>query len=83
MPQIIRSDEPYDSQQRFGLYRWHIADPIRFERDLKVSIQALGGQSGGRYLPLSDDIASVAFWHQTEPHQEFPLLLARDELQWH
>jgi len=37
--------------------RWHIADPIRFEKDLKVTIQALGWQSGGRYLPLEDDIA--------------------------
>ena len=34
--------------QRFGLYRWHIADPVRFSKDLKVTIQALGWQSGGR-----------------------------------
>ena len=47
----------YQSQQRFGLYRWHIMDPIRFEKDLRVTIQALGWRSGGRYLPLQDDIA--------------------------
>jgi hypothetical protein len=83
MPQIIRPDGLYDSQQRFSLYRWHITDPIRFEKDLKVTIQALGWQSGGRYLPLQDDIASVAFWYQTEPHQKFPPLPGRDELEWH
>ena len=40
-------------------------DPVRFEQDLQVTIQALGWRSGGRYLPLQDDIASVAFWYQT------------------
>lgn len=43
-------------------------DPIRFTQDLRVTVQALGWRSGHRYLPLQDDIASVAFWYQTEPH---------------
>jgi len=83
VPQIIRPDGLYDSQQRFSLYRWHIADPVRFETGLTVTIQDLGWQSGGRFLKLSDDIASVAFWYQTEPHQKFPPLPGRDELEWH
>jgi len=83
LPQIIRPDGLYDSQQRFSLYRWHITDPIRFEKDLRVTIQDLGWQSGNRYLPLQDDIASVAFWYQMEPHQKFPPLPNRDELEWH
>src|SRR5579883_871605 len=83
LPQVIRPDGLYDSQQRFGLYRWHIMDPIRFEQDLKVTIQALGWQSGGRYLQLQDDIASVAFWYQKEPHRKFPKLPSRDELELH
>ncbi len=56
-------------------------DPIRFENDLKVTIQALGWRSEGRYLPLQDDIASVAFWYQTEPHAPFPKLADRDYLE--
>lgn len=40
--QVIEPDGLYQSQQRFGLYRWHIADPVRFETDLRVTIQALG-----------------------------------------
>jgi hypothetical protein len=83
LAQVIRPDGHYDSQTRFGLYRWHIMDPVRFQKDLKVTIQALGWQSGGRYLPLQDDIASVAFWYQTEPHQKFPPLPSRDELELH
>ena len=79
--QVIKPDGLYESQERFGLYRWHITDPVRFAGDLHVTIQALGWQSGGRYLPLMDDIASVAYWYQTEPHQPFPALPDRDHLQ--
>lgn len=74
MPQVIAPDGLYRSQQRFGMYRWHITDPIRFRERLKVTIQALGWRSGGRYLPLQDDIASTAFWYQTEPHVPHPPL---------
>lgn len=69
------------SQTRFGMYRWHIADPVRFENDLKVTMQALGWRSGGRYLPLKDDISSTSFWYQTEPHAKFPQLLSKDDLE--
>ena len=81
MPQVLSPDGLYNSQQRFGLYRWHIMDPVRFEKDLKVTIQALGWMSGGRYLPLQDDISSVAFWYQQEPHAKFPKLPDKDYLE--
>ena len=81
LAQVIRGDGHYDVQQRFGLYRWHVMDPIRFEKDLRVTIQALGWRSGGRYLPLQDDIASVAFLYQAEPHAKFPKLPGRDQLE--
>ena len=79
--QVIRGDGHYKVSQRFGMYRWHINDPIRFEKDLKVTIQALGWRSGGRYLPLQDDIASTVFWYQTEPHNPFPALPDKDGLE--
>lgn len=81
LPQVIRPDGTYRSQTRFGMYRWHIADPIRFERDLRVTIQALGWRSGGRYLPLQDDIASVVYWYQTLPTAPFPALPDADYLE--
>lgn len=81
MPLVVRPDGLYQSQQRFSLYRWHITDPIRFERDLRVTIQALGWRSGGRYLPLQDDIASVAYWYQSEPHGPFPKLPGKNDLE--
>jgi hypothetical protein len=74
LAQVIRPDGTYKAQQRFGLYRWHIMDPIRFEKDLKITIQDLGWRHGGRYLPQQSDISSVCFWYQTDPHSKFPSL---------
>ncbi len=78
--QVIKPDGLYQSQQRFGMYRWHIMDPIRFEKELRVTIHALGWRIKGPYLPLQDDIASTVFWYQTEPHAAFPALPDRNYL---
>jgi hypothetical protein len=88
LPQVIRPDGVYGSQQRFGMYRWHVLDPIRFRSRLRVTIQALGwrpskkdGMSGHRYLPLRDDVASTAFWYQELPGSPLRPLQSPDELQ--
>jgi len=81
VPQVIRGDGHYDIMQRFGMYRWHITDPVRFDKGLKVTIQDIGWHQDGRYLPRKDDIASVSYWYQTEPHNPFPKLPAKDELE--
>lgn len=79
--QVIRGDGHYRVMQRFGMYRWHITDPIRFEQDLRVTIQDLGWRSGGRYLPQQSDISAVSYWYQAEPHNPFPKLPSKDELE--
>ncbi len=81
LPQVIRPDGLYVTQQRFGLYRWHIQDPIRFDKNLKVTIQDLGWRSNGTYLVQQSDISSVVFWYQTEPHKPFPKLPSKDDLE--
>jgi D-arabinan exo alpha-(1,3)/(1,5)-arabinofuranosidase (non-reducing end) len=81
MHQVLRPDGLYRSQQRFGMYRWHVLDPIRFQHSLRVTLQALGWRSGGRYLPLQCDMASVAYWYQTLPTAQFPPLGDRDALE--
>lgn len=74
--QVIRPDGQYESQQRFAMYRHHVLDPIRFERDLTVDIQALGWRtdpSGARrYLQRHDDIASTAFFYLDRPTTNRP-----------
>ena len=81
LPQVLRPDGLYRSQQRFGMYRWHVMDPIRFESDLRVTIQALGWRSGRRYLPLQDDIASTAFYYLRQTSSPRPALPRPDGLE--
>jgi len=81
LSKIIRPDGLYNTQQRFSLYRWHICDPIYFKKDIKVTIQALGWRIDDRYLPLQDDISSVAFWYQDGICKTFPKFPSRDELE--
>lgn len=66
---------PHEGEQRrFGQYRWHITDPVHFKQDLRITLQSLGWQSEGRYLPLQDDLGAVSYWYQLEPHASFPEL---------
>ena len=74
LAQVLPPDKIYEVGQRFGLYRWHITDPIRFEKDLRVTIQALGWNKDGTYLQEEDDIAATSYWYQAEPHAAFPKL---------
>ncbi len=81
VPQVIEPDSTAGRFfRRFGMYRWHIADPIRFEKDLKVTIQDLGWKTWGLYLAQKSDIASVSYWYQAEPHYPFPPLPSKDAL---
>ena len=79
--QILKPDGLYRSQQRFGMYRWHVLDPIHFHTDLRVDIQALGWKSGHRYEPLHDDIASTALFYLDRPvAASRPALPSADDL---
>lgn len=57
--------------QKFGwigrthCYRYFIQDPIYFEKSLYASIEH------GHANCLSNDISSVAYWYQNEPHKPF------------
>jgi len=81
MYKVRQTDEIYKSQRYFNMYRWHITDPIYFREDLKVTIQALGWRSERRYLPLQDDISSVAYWYSDRLDDTYPKLPSRNELE--
>ncbi len=81
MYKVEPTDQTYLSQRRFHMYRWHICDPIYFKQEIKVTIQALGWRKDGRYLPLQDDISSVAYWYQSTVCTEFPSLPDRNGLE--
>lgn len=81
LPQVILPDGKYQSETRFGLYRFHIKDPIRFKESLKVTAQDLGWNSDGTlYVARQDDISSCAYWYQTLPTAPFPQLPSWQEL---
>jgi len=81
MYKVRRTDGTYLSQRYFNMYRWHITDPIYFKKDLKVTIQALGWRSEGRYLPLQDDISSVAYWYSDTLEDEYPAFPTKNALE--
>jgi len=58
--------------RHYGMYRWHLLDAIGFGEDLRATVQTLGYSNERRYAPLDDDVASVAYWYQREPHAAFP-----------
>lgn len=67
-----------DQMPQRSFYRWHIMDPVLFEEDLKVTVQQIGVYHGGLF-ERQDDMASVAYWYQAEPHQPFGKLMERKE----
>ncbi|MBQ7714343.1 MAG: DUF2961 domain-containing protein [Clostridia bacterium] len=62
-----KTDGVYKAANRFSMYRWHVTDPVYFEKDLRVTIQSLGWRCNGRYLPLQADISSVAYFYLDAP----------------
>jgi hypothetical protein len=51
-----------------SLYRFHVEDPVTFERSIRVTIEH------GHANKRSDDLSSVAYWYQIEPHRPFSIL---------
>ena len=78
---VAQTDETYQACRRFDLYRFHLTDPIYFTENLRVTIQALGWRSEGRYLPLQDDISSVAYWYSDTLEDMYPALPDKDGLE--
>lgn len=81
MYKVCHTDGIYNSQRYFNMYRWHITDPVYFKEDLKVTIQALGWRSEGRYLPLQDDISSVAYWYSDTLDDVYPVFPSKNDLE--
>ncbi len=53
-------------------------DPVLFDEDIRVTIQQIGVSHGGLF-ERQDDVATVAYWYQAEPHVPFEPLMERRE----
>jgi len=75
--QVIRPDGLYRSQTRFGMYRWHLPDPVPFTTSLRFLIEHKGwiqdhnGLADG-FQERFDLWSSVAFWYQQGINQDLP-----------
>ena len=67
-----------DMMPQRSFYRWHIMDPVLFDEDIRVTIQQIGVSHGGLF-ERQDDVATVAYWYQAEPHVPFEPLMERRE----
>ena len=67
-----------DTMPQRGFYRWHIVDPILFEKDIRVTIQQIGVCHKGLF-ERQDDVSSVAYWYQNEPHVGFRPLPQKED----
>ncbi len=74
-----RSKSNYNTQPRFMGYRWHIPDPIHFEKNFSMKLLNMGYMNNKTY-GRRDDFASVAYWYQTHPHKAFKPLPSDDEV---
>lgn len=61
-----------------GFYRWHIMDPICFSEDIRVTLQQIGVCHRGLF-ERQDDVATVAYWYQAEPHSAFKKLPEKED----
>ena len=61
-------DPDYVNKGKVCVYRYHIVDPIPFEKNIRISIEH--GHANDR----TDDFSSVTYWYQTEPHKVFAKL---------
>ena len=81
LSKVRRTDETYLAQRYYDMYRWHITDPVYFDSDLKVTIQALGWRSERRYMANRDDISSVAYWYSDTLDDIYPPLPSANEME--
>jgi hypothetical protein len=66
----------------YCMYRWHIADPVRFEKSLRFDIEHTGWMAADEtesgkvegHVEREDDIATVAFWYQAGEPKRFTKL---------
>lgn len=60
---------------RTHCYRFHLEDPVYFEKSLRASIEH------GHANSLTLDLATVAYWYQSEPHAPFAPLPPKEQRQ--
>ncbi len=61
----IKEGTEHHRRGKVCVYRYHVADPVPFTKSLRVTIEH--GHANDR----KNDISTVAYWYQDEPHKHF------------
>lgn len=61
-----------------SMYRWHLPDPIFWEKECRITIQQIGynpeerEKNGGPLYERQDDWSSATFWYESVPSEKLP-----------
>jgi hypothetical protein len=56
-----------------SMYRWHLRDPILWQKDARVTIQQIGRHDGS-LIETADDWSTASFWYEPTPSLRLPPL---------
>ncbi|MBE7560252.1 DUF2961 domain-containing protein [bacterium] len=76
---LLKAGDLHAREALWNVYRYHILDPITFEKDIKVHIETGAWPGTNDRRPFTNNYSSVGYWYQTEPHQAFPPLPSAPE----
>lgn len=60
-----------------SMYRWHLPDPIYWEKECYITIQQIGWRDG--LYERQDDWSAAAFWYEAVPSEPLPAFPTLDE----
>ena len=61
------------SRKLYSIYRWHIADPIYWKKDIRVTIQQIGHNNKTGF-EREDDWSTTTFWYEPIPSKPLPAM---------
>jgi hypothetical protein len=57
-----------------SMYRWHLADPIAWRKEARITIQQIAGRMPGGLAETADDWSCATFWYEPTPSAPLPPL---------
>jgi hypothetical protein len=70
---------PLQKEKLFTMYRWHIQDPVYWNKDIRVTIQQIGASKERGYFERQDDWSATTFWYEPVPSEPLPTLIQYEQ----
>ena len=64
-----------------SMYRWHLPDPIFWEKECRITIQQIGWsrEAENNLFERQDDWSCATFWYEPVPSEPLPELPSAEE----